>query len=281
MRGVAFVGILCALAESYGFDFWSPRRNIRACVGTSIGALFAALVAARTTPSEFATLVRSESVHSAVKANVFNLFSKWGFDDGAALRKFVEAKLVAKTGISEISLAQFRAFTGVEFATVATALDTNRAIFLSHATYPHLPVCDAVVMSMSLPPVFAPRKLGTRLVVDGGLRNNFPVNFSGLTSASKTLAMKVEWTNAFTLNSWDMYVSRVVYCALESAEEARWAECSEVQKRNTISCDMGNISAINFSYSQDQLDCMVQAGAAAAEDFVRARFFPPTKKTEL
>ena len=46
MRGLAYAGVLEAL-QRRGVDLWSHARPLKAVCGSSVGALFAMLVAAR------------------------------------------------------------------------------------------------------------------------------------------------------------------------------------------------------------------------------------------
>jgi NTE family protein len=59
----------------------------------------------------------------------------------------------------------------IPFRAVATDLVTGEAVVLSSGSLP-----DAVRASMSVPAVFAPVRIKGRLLVDGGMANNLPVN---------------------------------------------------------------------------------------------------------
>lgn len=74
----------------------------------------------------------------------------------------------------------------IPFRAVATDLVTGKAIVLSRGSLP-----DAVRASMSVPGVFAPVRIGDRLLVDGGMSNNLPVNIVREMGADIVIAVDI------------------------------------------------------------------------------------------
>ena len=104
-------------------------------------------------------------------------------------------------------------------------------------------------------------------VVDGGLTNNFPVNYPQL-DPRHTLALRLRWTNAIDLSTFDRYLSRLVYCTLEGVEEAVWQRAAASQKRNTVICDVGDIATVNFHFTASECAGLVDTGRRCARKFI-------------
>jgi NTE family protein len=88
---------------------------------------------------------------------------------------------------SAMTFAEFHAFTGRHLSLVAADTSGGQLLVLNHTTAPDLPVVWAVRMSMSIPMVwpevewrpewgtYRGKDMAGRLIVDGGLLSNFPI----------------------------------------------------------------------------------------------------------
>ena len=157
VRGLAYGSCLAHLAR-LGLDFWSAERTIRTICGCSIGSLVSALIAVGVTPQELEEMARSQRMGDLVSVDLRGLLSQWGLDSGEKLKTWIDDILEAKVGRRGITLKECHALTGVRLEMVVTNLNLDRAEYVSHDNSPNLAVSEAVVMSMSLPPVFSPRK---------------------------------------------------------------------------------------------------------------------------
>ena len=107
----------------------------------------------------------------------------------------------------------------------------------------------------------------TVLYVDGGLSDNYPILFPRL-PAGRTLGLKVEWSNAFTLNTVDKYFSRLAYCALSAAEESAWEKTPASMKDMTICVDVGDVNTIDFQIDDATVGSLLSRGRRAVRDFL-------------
>ena len=114
VRGISYAAMLDELALS-GFDFYSRSRNLRTVVGTSIGALFGAMVTAGTEPAEFVTQAKKNDSAKHISVDVAGLFTSWGLDDGTTLENWIEDLLESKLGERHVTMERFYALTHVEF----------------------------------------------------------------------------------------------------------------------------------------------------------------------
>jgi len=182
-RGAAHIGVLKVLEELH--------IPIDAIVGTSGGALAGGLYASGMSPDEIQHLLLSTDWEKMFQDSPDrnNLSWRRKQDNGKYLPNLElglkDWKFMMPTGLSagrKISFLLHRALlrTGgirnfnrlpIPFRAVATDLTTGNMIVLSHGD-----LANALRASMSVPGAIAPYELDGRLLVDGGLVRNLPVD---------------------------------------------------------------------------------------------------------
>lgn len=182
-RGGAHIGVLRALEELH-----VPIDYI---AGTSMGAIVGGYYAAGYSPEEIEDLLRNTDWPGA--------FSDEPERSGVTMRKkdldadlliphrlgFNRGKLQLPLGMLEgqkldqifqralLPVRDIRDFDRlrIPFRALATDLATGAEVVLGHGS-----LADAIRASMSIPGIFAPVVLNDRLLVDGGMSNNLPIN---------------------------------------------------------------------------------------------------------
>ena len=121
---------------------------------------------------------------------------------------------------------------------------------LSHETRPDFEVAKACQISMSLPLLFTPSKIGPDTYVDGGILMNIPVKHITSEEMKKTIVFRVYWGYEKSLTRMDSYISRVVYVGLNAAEGKQWAGVKKEVMDRTVSINV-EISTTNFQLTSD------------------------------
>ena len=181
VKGYAHIGVLEVL-EREGV-------GIAGIVGTSMGSIVGSLYASGRTAAELDTIVRDVNLGELVTAtggNYFNVSDKLD-RDVSMIRPEVHMNnrnrvvgplgLVAGTAVleyiaqllSHVTVTDFRQLP-IPFAAVATDLVTGEKVVLRRGS-----LASAVRASMSIPGVFDPWEISGRLLVDGGMVSNMPV----------------------------------------------------------------------------------------------------------
>lgn len=147
-RGFAHLGIIKFLEELSIYP--------AAISGTSAGSVAGVLYAAGKGPEEILGLMKD------------NISFGWS---NVAWRKkgMFSMDMLRNTLKSIIPEDDFKA---LKIPFYATATDLNKGVEI---TFSEGPLFDAVVASSSVPVVFDSIKMGERILVDGGLLNNFPI----------------------------------------------------------------------------------------------------------
>jgi len=181
LRGYAHAGVLKVLAEN----------NIRVVgiVGTSAGALIGGLAAIGYSPDEIIEVISGIDMTSILAEHSGQVYVQTGshydtsIPSGFLLRKtktdnqdgplgfFSAAKLfeLYTALASKVEVVDFMHLP-IPFAAVATDIETGEKVVLKSGS-----VASAMRASMSIPGLFEPWRIGSRLLVDGGLVSNLPV----------------------------------------------------------------------------------------------------------
>jgi len=148
-RGAYHLGIVSVLQEN--------NITIKAISGTSVGALIGAALACGKNAASIFEVIRSKEFRSVFKLSLGHGYI-FKLDYNAAVIK----KLIDKESFEELAVPLHVAACDVKNE---TAIYYNKGEVFK----------EAVLASCSVAPLFAPVHVEERLVVDGGLVDNFPV----------------------------------------------------------------------------------------------------------
>ena len=254
IRGVAFAGALDELVEQGILVL----HEITLFAGTSIGAFTACLLAIGYTTKELLELVSTMRVETLVQPNLATFLYKWGFDDQRRLRSFLESCLAKKGCGPSTTFAALRDERRCNLRVCCSNLTTNRPEYFCADATPDKNVVDGVLMSMALPPLFAPVRCDNCMYIDGAFLDSFPME--GITDPAATLGLRLKWDVAFHLASVEQYFSRLAYVALNFAEKHGAATVSGI---TLVDIDVGDVSTINFALPRWTIEQLVRGGRAA------------------
>ena len=197
-RGLAHVGVIQILEEM--------KIPIDYVVGTSMGAIVGAFYAAGISPAEMEKIVVSMEWNEAFKdkpppselsfrrkrdAADFLINFDLGFKDGKFtipkgllqgqnLNLMLKSMLIQAEGVDDFSKLN------IPFRAVATDIETGNAVILEKGE-----LVKAIRASMSIPGMFAPVEIGGKMLVDGGVANNLPVDVARQMGADTVIAVDI------------------------------------------------------------------------------------------
>ena len=286
-RGIAHVGVLKVLDEL--------RIPISCMTGTSMGAIVGATFAAGTPPAEMEKIVLAADWNSifrdkpprdeiAVRRKIDDYKTLWApefgvKDGGLALPKGVIA------GVSIESF--FRAMTSpalgitdfnklpIPFRAMATDIETGESVVLGHGS-----VAQAMRASMSVPGAMAPVEIDGRLLVDGGIADNLPIDEARKLCADVVIAVNIstpplkrdQITSALTV------VGQLInFLGKQTVDE----QLKRLGAQDVlIAPDLGDISSVTFERSADAIRIGEQATRAMADSLKRYSL-PPEQYAAL
>lgn len=275
-RGLAHIGVLKVLEEL--------RVPVHCVTGTSMGAIVAGAYASGSTPQQLQERVlkadwdelfrdqppRAEISIRRKQDDYKTLFApEYGVKDGGlALPKGVVAGISIE--------AFFRTLTGpangindfnklpVPFRAVAADIETGEAVVLSRGSVPH-----AMRASMSVPGAMAPVEIGGRLLVDGGIANNLPINEARKLCGDVIIAVNIstpplkrsEITSALSVS-----LQLINFLGKHTVEE----QLKSLGSRDVlITPELGNITSGSFDRAADAIRIGEEATRALAGSLQR------------
>jgi len=142
-------------------------------------------------------------------------------------------------------------------------------------------VANAVRASMSIPFFYKPFKLQGKLLVDGGLLSNFPIDLFDTTNKWPTFGLKLSArSDALTHTnptSNTLTFTTAILETLINAHDQMHIDDPATQKR-TIFIDTFHIKATDFSITPEQQQALYQSGNTEATTFLQTWDYPSWKK---
>lgn len=197
-RGLAHVGVIAVLEEM--------QIPVDYVAGTSMGAIVGGFYAAGLSPADMEKLVTSMEWNEAFKdkpppselpfrrkqdAADFLINFDLGYKDGRFavpkgllqgqnLNLILKSLLIHTEGIDDFNKLH------IPFRAVATDIETGNAVILAKGD-----LVTAMRASMSIPGVFAPVEIDGKMLVDGGVANNLPVDVARSMGADIVIAVDI------------------------------------------------------------------------------------------
>ncbi len=233
-RGFAHIGVIRTLEQE--------KIPIDMIVGTSVGSLIGAIYA-----SDMNSFDLEWTAFALEKDDVFDyallsVITGMGPVKGDKLEAFVRNKVPA-ANIENLKLP---------FAAVATDLNRGTRVVLDRG-----PVATAVRASSAIPGVFSPVDLQGKLLVDGGVVDNIPIDVAREKGADIVIAVDISEnvTNFNITNVVDVMLQAVSIIMNENTKQKK--KDADI----LISPSVGNVAMLDFTQKKR---CM-QAGIEAAQ----------------
>jgi NTE family protein len=234
-RGFAHVGVIRVLEQE--------RIPVDLVVGTSVGSLIGALYASARNGFELEWEAFQLKQEDIFDFGVWNAVAGMGLAKGEKLEAFVKGK-VKQQNIEELPL---------RFAAVATDLNWGTRVVLDKGS-----VARAVRASSAIPGVFEPVAHEGKLLVDGGVVDNIPIEVARAKGADVVVAVDIseDVGNVNIKNLVDVLLqSTNIMFAVNVAHRRAGADVMVQPK-------VGGIAMLDFTRRKEAMD----AGIAAARE---------------
>jgi NTE family protein len=271
-RGLAHVGVLTALDELH--------IPIDAIAGTSMGAVVGGLYASGMTPAEIDKLMRKMDWNVAFRdrpaRNTLNFRRKQddreflvrvplGLSGGSfrVPRGLIQGQRLTQTlRLETLPVAAIEDFDDLPtpFRAVAADLETGARVVLDRGD-----LTTAMRASMSAPGVFEPIEIDGRLLVDGGLVENLPVDVAQAMGVDIVIAVDVGWqpvkrkelTSALAVSNQAI----TIMMQRETGHQRALLGANDV----LILPDLGNLQSTDFAEAERTIGLGLAATRASAD----------------
>jgi predicted acylesterase/phospholipase RssA len=166
-----------ALRESHVQGLWNIE-NVESIYGTSIGAIFAAILALKYDWQILDDYLIKRPWNQVLDFNMFtivNSFQKQGIFDCKIIEEMFSPLFRGMDIPMSITMQEFYEVSKIEIHLYATELGGFETVDISHKTHPDWKVIDAVYASSALPLLFSPFFKDGKYYMDGGIFLNYPM----------------------------------------------------------------------------------------------------------
>jgi predicted acylesterase/phospholipase RssA len=172
---VAFIGALEYLEHT---GLLSDVKQIVSCsAGALIGFLLCLGMSAVDIRRFLLDRFRKNRCHCLDVEQVFDVVEKWGLDDGNRIMGCLQDALQLFMDRRDVTFLDFAKLSGKDLVVCASNVTTGAHEFMCMARTPQLSVITALRMSMAVPFLFTPVLHEGCVYLDGGLFNNYPVDY--------------------------------------------------------------------------------------------------------
>ena len=175
VKGLAFCGALNVMEQK------GIMTNVKRLAGSSAGAITAGLLACGYTSGAIMQELKPKDFNEfkdddfGIFRDVKRLMTEFGFYAGKEFHRWYGELLAKKAGHPDVTFREFSEKFGKELVVTGTCLNRRETHYYTKERNPHMPVRDAVRISMSIPLFFAAVEWQEDLLVDGGILNNYPI----------------------------------------------------------------------------------------------------------
>jgi NTE family protein len=246
VRGISLVGALHVLDEHKCLD------KVTTYIGSSIGALICALLAIGYTTEELHQKMTEIDVASLHDMNVLHILSTFGLDSGKKVVHWIEELFAFKQVSKTMTFCQLYEARNVKLILTGTCVNTHSTLEFSHKATPNLEIIKAIRMSISIPIVYNPVLHKNRIVVDGGLLNNFPlslIDMEHLDQEHRTIALKLKRTDCVNkterIDRFEDYCRHLFYSLMDELSALKMKPFEGNDTIDIIEIDTGDHSSLH------------------------------------
>lgn len=216
--GISAIGVIKCLEE------YQDMSNIYTYVGTSAGAIICAAAALGFSSSEmmefFLAQMKNPRLTTFNTIELLNVLNSYGLSSGSNLDMFIDELFRFKKLASNITFLEFAKVTGKNLVVCVSNVSKCKLEFWDVDNTPSISVKMAIRTTCSIPILFNPVMYKGDWYVDGGIYNNFPLNYFNTVQSPLQDILAIRMVNkdkmAKELSSFFSFVGRIISSMIEN-----------------------------------------------------------------
>jgi predicted acylesterase/phospholipase RssA len=261
MKVVSNIGIIRYLEEK------DILQNIKNFVGTSGGAIVCLMLALGFTSNQMKDIVleiiNDKELTNFEPEGILDILETYGIKSYTTIEKYFNKLIHKKFYVSSMTFMELAKITGKNLIICVSNLTKEESEFFSVDTTPNLSIAKAVAISCAIPVLFSPIKINDNLYVDGGLYNNFPIDYFPESQLRDILGINITCINYQNTDNFLNYVNFVIASIVKKFNQ-RSVNCKD---KNIITLEFDDkqeswfsLSEIKISLTNDKIDTYIQMG---------------------
>ena len=289
-------GLACLAALSCAQSLRSQLHDTKTFIGTSGGALVAALIAIDAGEGAIYNDIISalEGCRPSNGISISNILKHYGAVDTQSMLKPLIYQVIMKAyNMAEMrsgrppsteppTFRQFAVTTGKNLVIPSLNVSKSKTVVFSVDSTPYVTVIDAIAASCAVPFLFSPVTINGDLHVDAGLTDNLPLSvIRGNRLPHDTIAIEiVDYdrlnTGANMLNLLD-FIKATMYAVVKECNSRNDTKRCDRIRIFTRHIDKLHFDSISGTVKQSGIDRLYALGKGAAIEFFRVQPNAPKK----
>jgi NTE family protein len=254
LKGISFMGSLQFLEDQKQLD------SIKNFIGSSFGALMCFhIVLGYKSKEIFKLLTRYLTEYPITDRidDILKIYSELGIEDGNYIIDCSRKGLHYKYGCNDITFIELAKKSGKNLVVCAANVTKHKTVFFDVESCPDMSVLSALRMSIAIPLLFKPVIYKNEIYVDGGLFNNFPIDYF------KQDTNPLKDTIGFTISNTDerkkledmpdnvfQYMKLLLYSVFYKINHKEY----NCEKNNVVVIDIPDPDFVHYSWTDMKFD---------------------------
>jgi len=267
LRGCAHIGVLKYLEENHLIE------QFTCFAGTSIGSLVATLIVMTYTSTELTQIIKTFDYALFQSIDLSNLLINYGIDTFERIINFVSSLFIKKNFSPLITFDDLYHKTHRHLIINAVCLNQHKEVFFDYLSSPEMPVMVAIRASMSIPFIFGSVNYKGLTYVDGGLIDNFPINYSLFGDDSETVLginLKNQINHSVrTIDSIESYIINIYNTLYNAYDNLHYDQSVNLRHNiHVVTIPTSKYSTFDFRMSNDDKQYLIDLGYQKIQEYV-------------
>lgn len=209
-------------------------NQIKNFVGTSAGAVMCTFICLGYTYKEIvdffiSNLCNDQHVNSLNFDDMFNILNTYGLSSGDNLNLFFKRMIAHKLGPDkeDITFIEFTKHTGKNLVICVANLTKEKREFWSVDSTPHVSIVTALRASCAIPFMFTPVIIGEDYYLDGGLYDNFPIDYFQGNKLRDILGVNIKATKYQKTDNMLEFMKFILLSVMDKLASQMLSDCKD------------------------------------------------------
>lgn len=260
VKGISYLGIIKYLEEK------NLLKDIKNIATSSVGAIFGLFIALGYTYVEQKMLldeIKIIKLFNFYDINLNYFKNKFAIDNGQKISKFINLLILKKFGKANITFKDLYIKTNINLIITGSCLDKQELVYFNYLDTPDMPLEIALRITYSIPFVFDKVIYKKNIYVDGGLLNNFPIDYFEK-NIEETLGVTLGGKKILSnLDNLDNYIMALIYAPSYSFHNLLLTK----YEKNICIID-SDIDLLDININKQQILNLINKGYSCVDKFL-------------
>lgn len=240
LKCLAYIGCIKYFQENENF------KNIKKIIGTSAGSILGLFIILDYKYNEiedfFLNIVNDNDMVDLDILQCMDIFESYGLNNGDIINKLIEKILYTKLSITDITFNELSERIDKELVVCVSLVDSQKTEFFSLKNTPNLSIKLAIKASCSVPILFTPVNINNKLYVDGGIYNNFPINYDDIDKET-TFGINI-YNKKLSTDTFIQYLKCIIENMIKSKTDTNY----DINDKNILTLYISDVDWINDKF---------------------------------